>query len=131
MTLKALRVVKQAHVVAYPAARHGHSNARSIVKSELGSEQIELPMIYPVTTELTDHPDGYEGTMSDFYDEMAKQIALHLDVGRDVAILCEGDPFFYGSYMYLHDRLAHRFETEVIPGVPRLWALLRDLELRL
>ena len=120
MTVKALRVVKQAHVVAYPAARHGQSNARSIVKSELGSDQIELPMIYPVTTEMTDHPDGYEGTMSDFYDEMAKQIALHLDAGRDVAILCEGDPFFYGSYMYLHDRLAHRFETEVIPGVPSI-----------
>jgi precorrin-2 C20-methyltransferase / precorrin-3B C17-methyltransferase len=120
ITLKALRIVKQAHVVAYPSARHGQSNARSIVKSELRSEQIELPMIYPVTTELTDHPGGYEGAMSDFYDEMAEQIALHLDSGRDVAILCEGDPFFYGSYMYLHDRLAHRFATEVIPGVPSI-----------
>ncbi|WP_260738230.1 precorrin-2 C(20)-methyltransferase [Tunturiibacter lichenicola] len=120
VTLKALRVVKQAQVIAYPAARHGQSNARSIVQSELVSEQIELPMIYPVTTELTDHPGGYEGAISDFYDEMAKQIAVHLDLGRDVAILCEGDPFFYGSYMYLHDRLAHRFATEVIPGVPSI-----------
>jgi precorrin-2 C20-methyltransferase/precorrin-3B C17-methyltransferase len=120
ITLKALRIVKQAHVVAYPSARHGQSNARSIVSSELSSEQIELPMIYPVTTELTDHPGGYEGAMSDFYDEMAKQIAIHLEGGRDVAILCEGDPFFYGSYMYLHDRLAHRFATEVIPGVPSI-----------
>jgi precorrin-2 C20-methyltransferase / precorrin-3B C17-methyltransferase len=58
ITLKALRIVKQAHVVAYPSARHGQSNARSIVSSELSSEQIELPMIYPVTTELTDHPGG-------------------------------------------------------------------------
>jgi precorrin-2 C20-methyltransferase / precorrin-3B C17-methyltransferase len=120
VTLKALRIVRQAHVVAYPSARHGQSNARSIVKSELRSEQIELPMIYPVTIELTDHPGGYEGAISDFYDEMAEQIALHLDGGRDVAILCEGDPFFYGSYMYLHDRLAHRFATEVIPGVPSI-----------
>jgi precorrin-2 C20-methyltransferase / precorrin-3B C17-methyltransferase len=120
ITVKALRIVRQAHVVAYPSARHGQSNARSIVKAELRSEQIELPMIYPVTTELTDHPGGYEGAMSDFYDEMAEQIALHLDDGRDVAILCEGDPFFYGSYMYLHDRLAHRFATEVIPGVPSI-----------
>ena len=122
VTLKALRIVRQAHVIAYPSAKHGQSNARSIVSDELVSEQIELPMIYPVTTELTDHPGGYEGAISDFYDEMAKQIAVHLERGRDVAILCEGDPFFYGSYMYLHDRLAHRFVTEVIPGVPSFMA---------
>ena len=122
VTVKALRVVRQVHVIAYPTAKHGQSNARSIVSSELVSEQIELPMIYPLTTELTDHPGGYEGAISDFYDDMAKQIAVHLDSGRDVAILCEGDPFFYGSYMYLHDRLAHRFSTEVIPGVPSIMA---------
>jgi precorrin-2 C20-methyltransferase / precorrin-3B C17-methyltransferase len=107
-------------VVAYPAARHGQSNARAIVSSELTSQQIELPMIYPITTEVTDHPGGYEGAISDFYDEMAEQIAVHLIAGRDVAILCEGDPFFYGSYMYLHDRLARRFTAEVIPGVPSI-----------
>jgi precorrin-2 C20-methyltransferase / precorrin-3B C17-methyltransferase len=122
VTLKALRVVRQAHVVAYPSAKHGQSNARSIVDAELTGKQIELPMLYPLTTESTDHPGGYEGAISDFYDEMAKQIAVHLDSGRDVAILCEGDPFFYGSYMYLHDRLAHRFSTEVIPGVPSIMA---------
>ncbi|HEY4356634.1 MAG TPA: precorrin-2 C(20)-methyltransferase [Acidobacteriaceae bacterium] len=117
MTLKAVRAIHAAHVVAYPAARHGQSNARSIAAGEIRSDHIELPMIYPVTTELTDHPGGYEGAMSAFYDDTAVEIAVHLDAGRDVAILCEGDPFFYGSYMYLHDRLAHRFTTEVIPGV--------------
>jgi precorrin-2 C20-methyltransferase / precorrin-3B C17-methyltransferase len=74
-------------------------------------------MMYSITTEETDHPGGYEAAISQFYDEMAKEIEGHLTDGRDVAILCEGDPFFYGSYMYLHDRLAHRFPTEVIPGV--------------
>jgi precorrin-2 C20-methyltransferase/precorrin-3B C17-methyltransferase len=122
VTLKALRVIRQVHVIAYPTAKHGQSNARSIVSSEIASEQIELPMIYPITTEVTDHPGGYEGAISDFYDDMAKQIAVHLNDGRDVGILCEGDPFFYGSYMYLHDRLAHRFSTEVIPGVPSIMA---------
>ncbi|MBB6145335.1 precorrin-2 C20-methyltransferase/precorrin-3B C17-methyltransferase [Silvibacterium bohemicum] len=122
VTLKALRAVRQADVIAYPTTKLGQSNARSIVSAELTSEQIELPMMYPVTTELTDHPGGYEGAMSGFYDEMAKQIAAHLESGRNVAILCEGDPFFYGSYMYLHDRLAHRFATEVIPGVPSIMA---------
>jgi precorrin-2 C20-methyltransferase/precorrin-3B C17-methyltransferase len=122
VTLKALRAVRQADVIAYPTTKLGQSNARSIVSAELTSGQIDLPMMYPVTTELTDHPGGYEGAMSGFYDEMAKQIAAHLESGRNVAILCEGDPFFYGSYMYLHDRLAHRFATEVIPGVPSIMA---------
>jgi precorrin-2 C20-methyltransferase/precorrin-3B C17-methyltransferase len=118
ITIKALRVIRQAHVIAYLAAQHGKSIARLIVSAELVHEQTELPMIYPVTTEETDHPGGYEATIAEFYDAMAEQIAAHLDAGRDVAVLCEGDPFFYGSYMYLHDRLAHRYRTEVVPGVP-------------
>ena len=120
VTLKAMRVLRQEHVVAYPTAKHGRSNARSIVCSELIHDQIELPMIYPVTIEESNHPGGYETALSEFYDAMADQIASHLEAGRDVAILCEGDPFFYGSYMYLHDRLAHRFSTQVIPGIPSI-----------
>lgn len=118
VTIKALRVIRQAHVIVYPAGRHGKSNARMIVSAELVHEQTELPMIYPVTTEETAHPGGYEKDISEFYDATAETIAGHLDAGRNVAVLCEGDPFFYGSYMYLHDRLAHRYRTEVIPGVP-------------
>lgn len=117
ITVKALRLLRQVQVVAYPCARHGQSNARAIVRAELTKGQIELPMMYPVTTEQTEHPGGYEAAISEFYDAMAEQIAEHLTEGRDVAILCEGDPFFYGSYMYLHDRLAGRFQTEVVPGV--------------
>jgi precorrin-2 C20-methyltransferase/precorrin-3B C17-methyltransferase len=127
ITTKAQRVLREAHVIAYPCARHGRSNARSIVCSELIHGQIELPMMYPVTTEQTDHPGGYEVALSQFYDEMAKQIAEHLADGRDVVILCEGDPFFYGSYMYLHDRLAHRFFTQVIPGVASIMGAAAQL----
>jgi precorrin-2 C20-methyltransferase/precorrin-3B C17-methyltransferase len=118
VSVKAMRILRQAHVIAYPCARHGLSNARSIVADELVRGQIELPMMYPVTTEIAVHPGGYEVAMSEFYDTMAEQIAGHLTAGRDVAVLCEGDPLFYGSYMYLHDRLAHRYPTEVIPGIP-------------
>jgi precorrin-2 C20-methyltransferase / precorrin-3B C17-methyltransferase len=140
ITLKALRTIRQAQVVAYPMAKHGRSNARFIVSSELTPEQIELPMIYPITTESTDHPGEYEAIIARFYDEMAEQIAIHLRAGCDVAVLCEGDPFLYGSFMYLHDRLAHRFSTEVIPGIPSVMAaaarlatplVRRDSELRL
>ena len=122
VTFKALRIVRQAHVVAYPTAKHGQSNARCIVSSELTRGQIEMPMMYPITTELTDYPGGYEAIIAQFYDQMAEQIAAHLLEGRDVAVLCEGDPFFYGSFMYLHDRLAHRFSTSVIPGIPSVMA---------
>jgi precorrin-2 C20-methyltransferase/precorrin-3B C17-methyltransferase len=127
ITVKAQRVLRQSHVIAYPCARHGHSNARLIVCAELIHGQIELPMMYPVTTEQPDHPGGYEAALSQFYDEMAEQISDHLSSGRDVTVLCEGDPFFYGSYMYLHDRLAHRFSTQVIPGVPSIMGAAAQL----
>ena len=117
VTVKAARAITAADVVAYPGKEHGHSVARGIAAAYLRADQIELPLRYPVTTGSTDHPGGYEGALSDFYDTCATEIAVHLEAGRDVAVLCEGDPFLYGSYMYLHDRLAPRFHTEVIPGV--------------
>ena len=117
MTIKARRVIEAADVVAYPIARRGPGVARTIAASVIGPDQIELAMTYPVTTEETDHPGGYEAALEEFYDASAAQIAAHLDRGRIVAVLCEGDPFLYGSFMYLHDRLAHRYRTEVIPGV--------------
>jgi precorrin-2/cobalt-factor-2 C20-methyltransferase len=53
-------------------------------------------------------------------------VAAHLDAGRTVAILSEGDPLFYGSYMHLHVRLSTRYPTEVIPGITAMsgcWSL--------
>jgi precorrin-2 C20-methyltransferase/precorrin-3B C17-methyltransferase len=117
MTLKAQRIIVAADVVAYPVARHGRSVARGIVAPYLRADQIEIAMGYPVTTEQTDHPGGYEAALREFYDDTAAGLAAHLDAGRDVAVLCEGDPFFYGSYMYLHERLSDRYRTEVVPGV--------------
>jgi len=117
ITLKGVRLIRAAHVIAYPAAQHGRSNARAAVAAEIRPDHIEVPLIYPITTELVPPPGGYEAAMVAFYDASAETIATHLDAGRDVAILCEGDPFFYGSYMYLHDRLAHRYTTDVVPGV--------------
>ena len=117
VTVKAARLIGAADVVAYHAARHGRSNARAIAESFLREGQIEEPLIYPVTTETTDHPGGYQGAIDEFYTAAAGRLAAHLDAGRDVVVLAEGDPFFYGSYMHMHKRLAHRYETEVVPGV--------------
>ncbi len=117
MTVKACQTIAAADVIAYPNARHGRSVARRIAAGHLREDHIELPLAFPVTTEMTDHPGGYEAALGEFYDEAAAALAAHLQQGRDVAVLCEGDPFFYGSYMYLHERLAERFQTTVIPGV--------------
>jgi precorrin-2 C20-methyltransferase / precorrin-3B C17-methyltransferase len=117
VTLKAQRIIAAADVVAYPVARHGRSVARRIAAPYLRGDQIEVALGYPVTTEKTDHPGGYEAALREFYDDVEARLAAQLDAGRDVAVLCEGDPFFYGSYMYVHERLAGRYETEVVPGV--------------
>ncbi|WP_425262410.1 precorrin-2 C(20)-methyltransferase [Pseudomonas delhiensis] len=122
ITLKALRLLQSAPVVAYFVAKAKHhagqgGNAFGIIEQHLGQAQERLPLVYPVTTEKLEPPLTYETVISDFYDTAAEQVARHLDAGRDVAVICEGDPFFYGSYMYLHDRLAERYPSEVVPGV--------------
>jgi precorrin-2 C20-methyltransferase/precorrin-3B C17-methyltransferase len=117
MTVRAVEVIAEADVVAYHSARHGRSIARSIAAKHLRDDHVEEPLVYPVTTETTDHPGGYRAAMEEFYDEAAARLAAHLEAGRTVAVLAEGDPLFYGSYMHMHKRLAGRFPTEVIPGV--------------
>jgi len=117
VTVKAARVIGEADVVAYHSARHGRSIARRIAAPYLQPGQIEEHLVYPVTTETTDHPGGYRGAMEDFYVEAAERIAAHLDAGRDVALLAEGDPLFYSSYMHMHTRLTQRFNAVIIPGV--------------
>ena len=117
MTVKAARLIAQADVVAYHSARHGRSIARGIAEPYLRQGQIEEHLVYPVTTETTDHPGGYAGAMEDFYREAAERIAAHLDAGRDVALLAEGDPLFYSSYMHMHTRLTERFDAVIVPGV--------------
>jgi len=117
LTVKAARAIAAADVIAYPSARHGNSVARRIAAPHLREDHVEVLLRFPVTTELTTHPGGYDAALHEFYDAAAAELAGHLDAGRDVAILCEGDPLFYGSYMYFHERLAPRYETVVIPGV--------------
>ncbi|MER9867794.1 precorrin-2 C(20)-methyltransferase [Mesorhizobium sp. M0136] len=117
LTLKAVRVLAEAEVVAHFAKRGNNSNARAIVGAHFRPDLIELPLLYPVTTEIDKDHSDYRSQISDFYEESAEKVAAHLSAGRMVAVLSEGDPLFYGSYMHLHVRLAHRFPTEVIPGV--------------
>ncbi|MGA9374706.1 MAG: precorrin-2 C(20)-methyltransferase, partial [Mycobacterium sp.] len=117
VTVKAARLIGEADVVAYHSARHGRSIARRIAGPYLRDGQIEEHLVYPVTTETTEHPGGYDGAMEDFYSDAAERITVHLDAGRNVALLAEGDPLFYSSYMHMHTRLTQRFEAVIVPGV--------------
>lgn len=118
VTLKAARLIRDADVVAYHQGVGKRSNARRIVDDLVPDGVVEEVLQYPVTTGTADHPGGYAGAMADFYEECAARLRAHLGAGRDVVVLAEGDPMFYGSFMYLHDRLAPDFETEVVAGVP-------------
>ncbi len=117
VTVKAARLIGAADVVAYHCARHGRSVARSIAEPYLRDGQVEEQLVYPVTTEATGHPGGYEGAMEEFYAAAAARLAAHLTAGRDVVLLAEGDPLFYSSYMHMHKRISGRFRTEIVPGV--------------
>lgn len=116
MTVKAQRLLMACPVIVHFAAKRRHGNAWSIIEASVSEEQTVLRLEYPMTTEAIGRAD-YERHMAEFYDRCAGQVAAQLDAGRDVAVACEGDPFFYGSYMYIHQRLAGRYEATVVPGV--------------
>ncbi len=118
MTVKAARLIGSADVVAYHQGVGKSSNARRIAADAFPEGVVEEVLQYPVTTGTTDHPGGYDGAMNDFYDECERRMRVHLEAGRDIVLLAEGDPLLYGSAMYLHDRLSEQFETSVVPGVP-------------
>ena len=117
LTVKATRLIAAADVIAYHSGTKGTSIARSIVADLIPADAVEELLAYPVTVGPADHSDGYYAQIEEFYDASAARLAAHLAAGRTVVVLAEGDPLFYSSYMYLHDRLAHRFRWEVVPGV--------------
>lgn len=117
VTVKAARVIGAADVIAFHSARHGRSISRAIALPYMRPGQLEEHLVYPVTTETTDHPGGYQGAIDEFYEQAAARLAEHLAAGRSVALLAAGDPLFYSSYMHMHRRLADRFEAEIIPGI--------------
>ena len=113
LTLKALRLLRAAPVVAYPAPEHGESFARSIVARWLEAGQHEIAIRFPMQP----------GTPSaGIYEAAAAELAAELDRGNDISLLCQGDPLFYGSFIHLFARLAGRYRIEIVPGVPSITA---------
>jgi len=117
VTVKAARILGQVPVVAFFAKRGRIGHARSVAVSYLRTDVAELRFDYPFTTEVSAEDPRYATEIATFYAECARAVAAGLDAGRDVALLCEGDPFFYGSSMHLHDRLGGAYRCEVVPGV--------------
>jgi precorrin-2/cobalt-factor-2 C20-methyltransferase len=117
LTLKALGAIRACPVYAHFAKSGRPGNARGIAEPHLPENARELRLEYPFTIEVPLDDPRYPEEMAKFYDASAEHVAAELDAGNSVAVLCEGDPFLYGSYMYLHDRLAQRYETRVVPGV--------------
>jgi precorrin-2/cobalt-factor-2 C20-methyltransferase len=117
MTVKAARIVAAAPVVAFFAKRGRVGHARCIVEGQMHEAAEELRFEYPFTTEVEVGNPRYLAGMGAFYEDCAARLLTHLQARRDVALLCEGDPFLYGSAMYLFDRVSVAYPAEVVPGV--------------
>jgi precorrin-2/cobalt-factor-2 C20-methyltransferase len=117
LTLNAIAALNEADIVAHFAKAGNASNARKIAAAHFKQDAEELALLYPVTTEIPKQEAAYRAQIRDFYDRAAEAIAAHLDAGRVVAVIAEGDPLFYGSYMHLHVRLSARYPTEIVAGV--------------
>ena len=114
MTVKAHRLISGAQVIAYPAPDDGESFARSIAAAIISPSAREIPIVVPMRVERF--------PAQAVYTRAAEEIGEVLASGTDVVTLCEGDPFFYGSFMYLFERLSRRFPCEIVPGVTSLTA---------
>lgn len=114
LTLKAVRLIRAAPVIAYPAPESGQALARAIAAPHLPGGQREIPIRMPMLAERFPAQDAY--------DRAGAAIAAELDAGNDVAVLCEGDPLLYGSFQFLFARLAGRYRTQIVPGISALTA---------
>ena len=114
MTVKAWRLISTAHVIAYLCANGKDSTARDIANPFIAEATSEIAIDMPMRLERE------PGEVA--YAKGAAEIAAVLDAGKDVIMLCEGDPFFYGSFIYIFERLGKKYKTIVVPGVTSITA---------
>lgn len=114
ITLRASRLIRNCRVLVFPQPEGGSSFARGIAQDLIPQDIVEIPVVIPMQEDLF--------PVHAVYDNAASRISGHLDAGEDVIVLCQGDPLFYGSFMYIHERLAHAYRVEIVPGVSSLTA---------
>jgi precorrin-2/cobalt-factor-2 C20-methyltransferase len=117
MSVRADRILRRARHVAFFRKAGRRGRARKIVEGIINPETIEFPMEYPVTTEIPLDDPRYNRMLSAFYADTTAHLRRLAEAGEDVAVLCEGDPFFYGSFMHLHVRLKGVVPVQVIPAI--------------
>ncbi|MEM7158166.1 MAG: precorrin-2 C(20)-methyltransferase [Myxococcota bacterium] len=122
VTVRAARILERARYVAFFRKAGSKGRARSIADAYLGDQVESLPLEYPVTTELPHTDARYKALMLEFYDESTNEVWKLARQGHEVAVICEGDPFFYGSFMHLYDRLPEEAQVEVVPGITSMSA---------
>jgi len=117
MSVKADRLVRGTRHIAFFRKAGRSGRARKIVEGMLREDAIEFAMEYPVTTEIPLEDPRYNEILSTFYAEVTDHLRNLVDAGEDVVVLCEGDPFFYGSFIHLHVRLEPTCDVQVIPAI--------------
>lgn len=117
ITVKAMRLIQSVPVISYFAKAGRRGNARGIADPWMTGKASELPLYYPMTTEHAFDSPVYVATLAKFYEESVAALAAHLDAGQDVALLAEGDPLFYGSFMHLYIRVRGCYPVTLVPGV--------------
>lgn len=117
LSVRADRLLRQASHVAFFRKAGRKGQARQIVEGMIPADAVEIPMEYPVTTEIPLSDPRYNEVLSAFYAEQAEKLSALVAEGHDIVVLCEGDPFFYGSFMHLHSRLKDIAKVEVVPAI--------------
>ncbi|MEL6807476.1 MAG: precorrin-2 C(20)-methyltransferase [Pseudomonadota bacterium] len=117
LSVRADRLVRRARHIAFFRKAGRPGQARTLANDLLPAHATEHPMEYPVTTEIPLSDPAYNETLSTFYAECTKRLRALTDAGEDVVVLCEGDPFFYGSFMHLYARLKDDVPTHVVPAI--------------
>ena len=117
MSVRSHRLITKAKHVAFFRKAGRKGQARAIVDGMLPDTAIEFPMEYPVTTEISVHDPRYNEALSTFYEEVTQHLIALAKSGEDVVVLCEGDPFFYGSFMHIYARVRDVVPTQVVPAI--------------
>ncbi len=117
MSVRADRLLRNARHVAFFRKPGRSGQARKIVNGMIPGDAVEFPMEYPVTTEIPVTDPRYNELLAAFYEDCARHLKTLADKGEDVVVLCEGDPFFYGSFMHLYSRLRDEADVDVVPAI--------------
>ena len=117
ITLKSASLIKSSEYIFFFKKRNSASRALRIVKDIIRKDAVKIALEFPITTEIDSKKKEYKIKLNKFYEESVIKINNVLKKPSNLCLLCEGDPFFYGSFIHIFERLKERFEIEIIPGV--------------